>query len=109
MEGRERLATGSARASSAGAGTRLAKDWTLPDDWRAYCVKTRPDLDPNTVAEKFRNHWHGKAGKDGKKADWFATWRNWVLSEHVKQSAAGSAVVSRRSALHADDMIGATP
>jgi hypothetical protein len=29
-------------------------------------------------AEKFRDFWLGKPGKDGTKADWFATWRNWA-------------------------------
>ena len=31
-------------------------------------------------AERFKNFWSAKAGKDGTKLDWPATWRNWVLS-----------------------------
>lgn len=31
-------------------------------------------------AERFKNFWSAKAGKDGVKLDWNATWRNWVLS-----------------------------
>jgi hypothetical protein len=31
-------------------------------------------------AERFKNFWAAKAGKDGVKQDWPATWRNWVLS-----------------------------
>ena len=31
-------------------------------------------------AERFRDFWAAKAGKDGVKADWPATWRNWVRS-----------------------------
>jgi hypothetical protein len=94
--------------TTASTGTRLPKDWTLPDDWRAYCVEARPDLAPELVAEFFRNYWHGKAGKEGRKADWLATWRTWVLKENGKSSTVGGASISRRSALHADDMIGAT-
>ena len=30
------------------------------------------------VAYKFRDYWLAKAGKDGAKLDWSATWRNWV-------------------------------
>lgn len=63
--------------------TRLAKDWTLPGDWRAFCRDERPDLDPDKVAAKFADHWHAKARKDGMKLDWFATWRNWVRDERA--------------------------
>lgn len=31
-------------------------------------------------AERFKNFWAAKAGKDGSKLDWGATWRNWCLS-----------------------------
>ncbi len=31
-------------------------------------------------AERFRDFWAAKPGKDGVKADWPATWRNWVRS-----------------------------
>lgn len=30
-------------------------------------------------AEKFRNYWVSKTGKDATKADWPATWQNWIL------------------------------
>jgi hypothetical protein len=62
-------------------GSRLPKAWSMPDDWKAWCLTNRPDLDPADVAERFRDFWHGKAGKDGRKADWFATWRNWCRAE----------------------------
>jgi hypothetical protein len=28
--------------------------------------------------ERFRDHWHAKAGKDAMKRDWDAAYRNWV-------------------------------
>ncbi len=62
-------------------GTRLDKDWRLPDDWQAWCREHRPDLDPQSVAEQFRDFWIAKPGKDGRKADWMATWRNWCRSQ----------------------------
>lgn len=31
-----------------------------------------------TEAAAFVDYWHAKPGKDGRKADWAATWRNWV-------------------------------
>jgi len=39
-------------------------------------------------AERFRDFWSAKAGKDGVKADWPATWRNWVRSTADRLGAA---------------------
>lgn len=78
-------------APPGGAGTkgaRLAADWALPDDWRAYCVERRPDLDPATVAENFRDYWHGRNGREALKADWKATWQRWVRNERQGGAAA---------------------
>lgn len=61
-------------------GTRLSLE-SLPDDWRAFCQAERPDLDPERTWAIFQDHWRGKAGKDGVKLDWLATWRNWVRRE----------------------------
>lgn len=65
-------------------GSRLPADWTLPDDWRVWAESERPDLDVPTVAAGFRDFWVGKAGKDARKADWKATWRNWVRGQNSK-------------------------
>lgn len=62
-------------------GTRLPTDWMLPSEWAAWCEEHRPDLDPQLVAEQFRDFWVAKPGKDGRKADWLATWRNWCRSQ----------------------------
>lgn len=55
----------------------------LPDGWR-------PEPEPELVEalggqqpaarefEKFCDYWRAKAGKDGRKTDWQATWRNWL-------------------------------
>lgn len=67
-----------ARASAPASGSRLHKDWSLPDDWRAWAQAERPEVDVEDEAEKFRDYWRGKAGKDARKADWQATWRNWI-------------------------------
>jgi hypothetical protein len=62
-------------------GSRLPADWTLPDDWAAWCSENRPDLDPATTGETFKDFWIGKPGKDGRKSDWQATWRNWCRGQ----------------------------
>lgn len=34
--------------------------------------------DARREAERFRDYWCAKSGKDATKTDWQATWRNWV-------------------------------
>jgi hypothetical protein len=67
-----------------GKGTFLPDDWLLPDDWadeaRHIAFKAKQPLSENEIsneADKFRDHWHGKAGAAGRKSNWRATWRNW--------------------------------
>jgi hypothetical protein len=71
--------------------TRLPSDLVLPDDWISFCQTERPDLDPAKVFDKFRDHWVSKAGKDGAKLNWFATWRNWVREERKQFASAKQA------------------
>ena len=51
---------------------------TLPDDWRRYCEKEAPELDPEKLFDQFRDYWTGVAGQKGVKLDWSGTWRNEV-------------------------------
>ena len=47
-------------------------------------MQERPDLSAEDVrreAECFADYWHAKAGADARKADWLATWRNWVRNQ----------------------------
>ena len=62
-------------------GTSLRSDWQLPDDWKTWAEGERPDIDVTTVADSFRDYWVAKPGKDGRKSDWKATWRNWVRNQ----------------------------
>ena len=80
-------------------GTSLPADWSLPDDWKTWAEQNRPDIDPLVAADSFRDFWIGKPGKDGRKADWQATWRNWVRNQRAQtyrptpqQSSIGSFV-----------------
>lgn len=70
-------------------GTRLTMT-DLPDEWRAFCLESRPDLDPDKLWPVFRDHWDAQPGQKGRKADWFATWRNWVRREDKPQFKRGS-------------------
>lgn len=58
---------------------RLPPDWQLPRTWGQWAVEEGLDeLSTRREAEKFRDYWHAKGGKDAAKLDWQATWRNWV-------------------------------
>ncbi len=59
-------------------GTRLPETWTLPEEWKAWAIAQRPDLDILAIAEQFRDYWIAKPGQGGIKLNWQATWRNWI-------------------------------
>jgi uncharacterized protein YdaU (DUF1376 family) len=67
-------------------GTRLATDWTLPEAWREWAITNRPDLSVELEADKFRDHWHAATGTRATKADWLATWRNWVRNANASRN-----------------------
>jgi hypothetical protein len=56
-------------------GERLPGDWR-PDPMDAGFAD-KLGLDPERVADGFRDYWHSKPGAAGRKTDWSATWRNW--------------------------------
>lgn len=68
-------------------GTALSKDWVLPVEWAEWARNARPDIDPAAAAESFRDYWVARPGKDGRKSDWQATWRNWIRNQRVQPGA----------------------
>jgi hypothetical protein len=68
----------------------------LPKAWGEWALAERTDLTADDVRREaacFADHWRGKAGADARKADWEATWRNWV-----RRSNAGGQGKGARSA-----------
>jgi DNA-binding transcriptional ArsR family regulator len=68
-------------------GARLPGDWALPDEWRDWAVSEH-GMTARAVAleaDKFRDYWHAKAGKDAAKLDWQATWRNWCRNAAARR------------------------
>lgn len=64
-------------------GTRLPKDWTLPENYREYAQQQgKPDHEIDLNAEDFRDYWTAIPGQKGVKTDWLATWRNRVRSAY---------------------------
>lgn len=60
-------------------GSRITADWTLPIDWGDWANEQGMPVDDILIEEeKFRDYWLGVGGQKGVKADWQATWRNWV-------------------------------
>jgi len=74
-------ATAGAKApAKANKGTRLATDWKLPAAYGNWALEKGLSRERVlTEAERFRNYWVAKSGRDAAKLDWEATWRNWIL------------------------------
>lgn len=72
-------------ASAKQNGTRLPDDWKLPKTWGEWALSEKPELNADDVrrmAETFKDHWIANANRrEAKKADWEATWRNWVRNQ----------------------------
>lgn len=64
-----------------GRASRLQDNWQPSDDMIQFCLQERPDLDWKFVSEGFRDYWISQPGAKGRKADWSATWRNWVRNQ----------------------------
>ena len=91
--------------AKASAGTRLPAEWELPAEWGEWARHERPEWDDAQIVRtslKFRDYWHGLAGARSRKADWLATWRNWVRSENSSPQSKTDARETRRSASVAD-------
>lgn len=68
---------------------QLPKGWEIPAAWGDWAQRERPDwssTDVLRVSLLFRDHWHSKAEA---RADWEATWRNWVRRERSQFSGGG--------------------
>lgn len=63
--------------------SRLSPDWEPPDPWLEWASHERPEIEPKAEAQKFRDYWIAKPGKEGRKLDWQATWRNWIRNTRV--------------------------
>ena len=60
-----------------------SKGCRIPDNFPAepelkWAEAEHPSVDAKTESAKFRDYWSGVAGQKATKADWPATWRNWI-------------------------------
>ena len=59
-------------------GTRLPDDFRPTPEMVEWFREHCPHVDGRTEHAKFCDYWAAKPGKDGRKLDWVATWRNWM-------------------------------
>lgn len=74
------------RTKSEARGARLSPDWVLPQEWLVWALTDRPEFTEQAIrriAESFADYWHAATGQQSRKADWFATWRNWFRKERA--------------------------
>lgn len=86
--------------------SRLPETWSLPRAWGQWAVSEGfTEAVIRSEAEKFRDHWCSKPGRDATKLDWEATWRNW-MRKCPKQSSSRAPPIHERTILDAiDDLI----
>jgi len=59
-------------------GTRLPEGFWPSPEMFAWFRKNCPHVDGKTEHAQFCDWWKSKPGKEGRKLDWPATWRNWM-------------------------------
>lgn len=59
-------------------GTRLPDDFRVTAEMVTWAREKTPQVDGRAETEKFRDYWRAKSGSGAAKADWPATWRNWM-------------------------------
>lgn len=62
--------------------SRLAEDWKPSEKDIAYALSKGMLLSRvDAVAEKFRNHWLSKSGRNATAVNWHLKWCTWVMNE----------------------------
>ena len=96
-EGKGKEGLDAAQSAASPRGSRLPQDWQLPKAWGDWALSEFKTWTADVVrveADKFRDHWHAKAGRDATKADWQATWRNWCRNAKPNITPVQTAKVS---------------
>lgn len=76
--------------------TKIPNPFLLTAEMRAWAAESVPGVDLKTETEKFVDYWRGEAKT---KADWPATWRNWMRKaqqDHNRPGPRGGAPVNRQ-------------
>lgn len=76
---------GGSRGPARKRATRIRDDFAakgVTPEMVAWAREHAPNVDGGYETQKFVDYWRGKSGKDAAKADWPATWRNWMRKAH---------------------------
>ena len=108
LSGKTVGAAGAAATKPEAKATRIAADWQLPKAWGEWALAEYPHWTPDVVrleGQKFADHWRAQPGKDGRKTDWPATWRNWCRNDICQKShpVQGAAKPSKRNPMTDED------
>lgn len=77
------------RTTPASRGTRMFAGWLPPSDEIARAKSEyAPHVDLKAENEVFVDYWISAAGVRGVKADWVATWRNWMKRKEADSKVA---------------------
>jgi len=71
-------------------GSRIPDHFVVTAEMVAWAVKETPNVDGRSETAKFIDYWKAKSGKDAVKADWTATWRNWMRNARDRIEASRS-------------------
>lgn len=88
-EDNTQIVNDSPKSKKSNRGSRLPDNFIMPDDWLQIGKGLRPELHDTEIklaADSFIDYWHSATGAKACKADWLATWRNWIRSHWVKPS-----------------------
>lgn len=90
----------SLRSGGEARATRLPPNWEPDGEAWSWAVGELGSGDRlGRELAKFRDYWAGKAGADGRKLDWAATWRNWVRKAADDAKSRGNSTAGRESAV----------
>jgi hypothetical protein len=64
--------------------TRLPENWQPKESDIQVMRNHFPAIDLKLETHAFRDYWQSVPGAKGKKADWDATWRNWIRNAHKR-------------------------
>jgi uncharacterized protein YdaU (DUF1376 family) len=71
---------------------RLSPDWQLPKAWGEWTLENMgwETTSVRLEADKFKDFWIAKGGREACKLDWEATWRNWCRNSKVQAAPQSS-------------------
>lgn len=87
-------------AKSGARGTKLPEGWEPSEAMTVWARNERPDLILSDTLARFRDYWRAQPGAKGRKADWPATWRNWVRNEKRQPGDVRGAAAERAPVTH---------